>query len=53
MGLVQFVLIEFLAKWMKEGRFPREELRIRWWVAALGALALAGLLVALGLVWIG
>lgn len=43
------VIIEFFAKWLGEGRFPREELRIRWWIAALGGLVLLGLLVALAI----
>jgi len=44
------VIIEFIAKWLEEGRFPREELRIRWWIAALGGLVVLTLLVALMIV---
>jgi hypothetical protein len=44
---MDFVFIEFFAKWISEGRFPREELRIRWWIAALGGLVALALLVAL------
>jgi hypothetical protein len=35
---MDFFFIEFIAKWIREGRFPREELRIRWWIAVIGAL---------------
>jgi hypothetical protein len=44
---MDFVFIEFIAKWIREGRFPREELRIRWWIAALGIVVLLALAVAL------
>jgi hypothetical protein len=44
---MDFVFIEFFAKWISEGRFPREELRIRWWIASLGGLVTLALLVAL------
>jgi hypothetical protein len=44
---MDFVFIEFFAKWIREGRFPREELRVRWWIAALGGLVALALLVAL------
>jgi hypothetical protein len=44
---MDFVFFEFFAKWISEGRFPREELRIRWWIAALGGLVTLALLVAL------
>jgi hypothetical protein len=44
---MDFVFIEFFAKWIREGRFPREELRIRWWVAALGGFVALALVVAL------
>lgn len=46
---MDFFLIEFIAKWLDEGRFPREELRIRWWLAALGLIVLLGLAVALAI----
>ncbi|MDX6609111.1 MAG: hypothetical protein QOF85_1036 [Solirubrobacterales bacterium] len=42
-----FVFIEFFAKWIEERRFPREELRIRWWIAALGGFVAMALVVAL------
>jgi hypothetical protein len=35
--------VEFISKWISEGRFPREELRIRWWIAALGIIVLLAL----------
>lgn len=41
------LVIEFFGKWAEEGRFPREELRIRWWIAAAGAVVLLTLLAAL------
>jgi hypothetical protein len=41
------VVLEFFAKWIDEGRFPREELRIRRWLAVLGSLVMLVLLVAL------
>jgi|GEM_PF-6612773 len=44
---MDFVFIEFIMKWIREGRFPREELRIRWWIATLGGLAI--LIVVVGL----
>jgi hypothetical protein len=44
---MDFVFIQFIAKWIAEGRFPREELRIRGWLAALGAIVLLGLVAAL------
>jgi hypothetical protein len=43
----RIVFIEFFAKWIREGRFPREELRIRWWIAAPGAFTVLVLGVAL------
>ncbi len=42
-----YVFLEFLDKWMDEGRIPREELRIRWWIAGLGGLGALSLAVAL------
>jgi hypothetical protein len=45
-----FVFIRFLdtlAEWIETGRYPREELRIRWWIAALGVVVILPLLVAL------
>jgi hypothetical protein len=44
---MDFLFLEFFAKWISEGRFPREELRIRWWLAALGGSVVLALLVAL------
>jgi hypothetical protein len=44
---VLYVFLEFLDKWMDEGRLPREELRIRWWIAGLGGLVVLSLAVAL------
>lgn len=42
-----FVFLEFINKWIEEGRFPREEIRLRWWIAALGLLVLLALAAAL------
>ncbi len=50
---MDFVFIEFIAKWIREGRFPREELRIRWWIAALGGFVAVVLLIALLIAWRG
>ena len=44
---MDFVFLEFIAKWIREGRFPKEELRIRWWIAALGGLVAMALGLAL------
>jgi hypothetical protein len=44
---MDFVFFEFFAKWISERRFPREELRTRWWIAALAALVALALLIAL------
>lgn len=41
------VLLRFFERWLEEGRFPREELRGRWWILALGAIVLAILAAAL------
>jgi len=41
------LVLEFFGKWAEEGHFPREELRIRWWIAALGAFVALALLAAL------
>lgn len=46
-SLVSYVLIEFIAKWLSEGRFPREELRVRWWIAALGGIVFSAVAIAL------
>ena len=46
---MDFVLIRLIEKWLDEGRFPREELRIRWWILALGVLVVGALAVALAL----
>jgi hypothetical protein len=45
---VLYVFLAFLSKWFEERRFPHEEFRIRWWIAALGivtVLALGGALI--------
>jgi len=45
-----FVVVRFmenLAEWASTGRFPREELQIRWWIAALGIAVLLTLAVGL------
>jgi len=44
---VDYVFVRFVRLWIEEGRFPREELRIRWWIAAAGGLVVAVLAVAL------
>jgi hypothetical protein len=44
---MDFVFVEFFAKWIRERRFPREELRIRGWIAVLGAIVVLALGVAL------
>jgi hypothetical protein len=49
---MDFVLFEFFVKWIREGRFPREELRVRWWIAFLGAVVFGALAVALLIAWI-
>jgi len=46
---VDYVFIRFIEKWIEEGRFPREELRARWWIVALGAVVIGGLAVALAI----
>ena len=42
MLLVAHRLLEAIDQWMAEGRFPREELRFRWWtpLAAVGLFVL-------------
>lgn len=47
-----YVFLEFISKWIEEKRFPREELRIRWWIAALGIITLLTLAAALVLAWL-
>ncbi len=42
-----YVLLRFIEKWLEEGRIPREEFRIRWWIALLGALLVGTLAIAL------
>lgn len=42
-----YVFLRFIEKWLEEGRFPRQELRARWWILALGGSVLAALGVAL------
>lgn len=41
-----YVFLRFIEKWLEEGRFPREELRIRGWIGALGALVAIPLVIA-------
>jgi len=47
MFLVLTRFFENLVEWATTGRFPREELRIQGWIAALGGLVALALLVAL------
>lgn len=42
-----FVFLKFIEKWLEEGRFPREELRARWWIVGLGGIVVVILTVAL------
>jgi hypothetical protein len=49
---MDFFFIDFIAKWLTEGRFPREELRIRWWIAGLGGFVGLSLVVALLIAWL-
>jgi len=42
-----YAFLRFVEKWLAEGRFPREELRARWWILGLGGVVLAILAVAL------
>jgi hypothetical protein len=42
-----YVFLGFIEKWLEEGRFPREELRGRWWILGLGGIVLTALAVAL------
>lgn len=44
---MSYVFLRFIEKWLEEGRFPREELRARWWIVGLGGIVLAILAVAL------
>jgi hypothetical protein len=41
-----YVFLRFIEKWLDQGRFPKEELRARWWIVGLGAVVLAGLAAA-------
>jgi hypothetical protein len=50
---LSYVLIEFINKWIEEGRFPREELRIRWWIALPGVIVVLSLAAAFIVVWLG
>jgi hypothetical protein len=50
---VTYVFLRFIEKWLEEGRFPREELRIRPWIAALGGVVLVVLVGALIAAWLG
>ncbi|MGN6557498.1 MAG: hypothetical protein ACTHLH_05755 [Solirubrobacterales bacterium] len=47
-----YILFEFINKWIEGGRFPREELRIRWWIAVPGLLVLLALAAALVIAWL-
>lgn len=42
-----YVFLRFIEKWLDEGRFPKEELRARWWILGLGGFVAAVLVVAL------
>ncbi len=42
-----YVFLRFIEKWLEQGRFPREELRARWWIATLGIIVLLALAIAL------
>jgi hypothetical protein len=45
-----FVFLRFLdnlIEWASTGQFPREELRIRWWIAVPGIAIVVILVVAL------
>ncbi|MFI5026146.1 MAG: hypothetical protein ACHQCI_05290 [Solirubrobacterales bacterium] len=42
-----YVFLRFIEKWLDGGRFPREELRARWWIVGLGGIVLAILAIAL------
>lgn len=42
-----YALRRLLERWLQEGRFPREELRVRWWIALPGTVVVLGLAVAL------
>jgi hypothetical protein len=45
--LVLARFLENLDEWVATGRFPREELGIRWWIAVPGTVVLLALAVAL------
>lgn len=47
MFLVLTRFFENLLDWAATGRFPREELRVRWWIAVPGILVLTTLIAAL------
>ena len=42
-----YVFLRFIEKWLEQKRFPKEELRARWWILVLGGIVLAILGVAL------
>lgn len=42
-----YVFLRFIEKWLDEGRFPKEELRARWWILGLGGVVAVALVVAL------
>jgi uncharacterized membrane protein YidH (DUF202 family) len=44
---VTYVFLRFIEKWTEMRRFPRQELRARWWILALGGIVVAILVVAL------
>jgi hypothetical protein len=41
-----YAFLRFIEKWLDQGRFPKEELRARWWILGLGAVVLASLAAA-------
>jgi len=47
MSFVFLRFLDFLAEWASTGRFPRDELRVRWWIAVPGIAIFAALAVAL------
>jgi hypothetical protein len=45
-----YVFLRFIEKWLDQGRFPKEELRARWWILGLGAVVLGSLAAAIVIV---